>query len=129
MSSDLQQSTLLSYSLWEAAVYDSRKRAKDAAAVAASAQSTAPIQTGNADASWPKPVSHLLVELKKVITSIVDGMGEYVDPEYFCKISLPVDGDKIVGTIPKRVKTVSHQTRMHNMQYIGHWQKKKTCSR
>jgi (p)ppGpp synthase/HD superfamily hydrolase len=83
-----------------AAVYDSRKRAKDAAAAAASVQSTAPIQTNNAGAIWPKPASPL-VELKKIVTSVVDGTVEYADPEYLCKICLPVDGDEIVGTRPE----------------------------
>jgi (p)ppGpp synthase/HD superfamily hydrolase len=82
------------------AVYDSRKRAKISAAVAASALSFAEQDGG--DSSWPKP-SRPPLKLEKVVKSVLNGAVEYADPEYLCGTCLPVYGDEIVGTKPEGV--------------------------
>mmetsp|Transcript_60339 Transcript_60339/g.67463 ORF Transcript_60339/g.67463 Transcript_60339/m.67463 type:complete len:1068 (-) Transcript_60339:871-4074(-) len=79
------------------AVYDRRKNAEDAAAAAASTQSSIPIEstvgetetTLNSD--WPK---HSSIE-------IFDEKVDYADPEHLCTECLPVYGDVIIGTVPK----------------------------
>jgi len=91
------------------AVYERRKKAKDAAAAIASAQSIAPnlpttdpgTQTTGSD--WPKPENLgevLPLGSKMTINGGRDDSIECADPEHLCTECLPVYGDEIVGTIP-----------------------------
>ena len=91
------------------AVYERRKKAKDAAAAIASAQSIAPTEpitdpgTQTTGSDWPKPENGgeaLPLQNKMLINGGSDDSIEYADPEHLCRECLPVYGDEIVGTIP-----------------------------
>jgi len=89
-------------------VYERRKKAKDAAAAIASAQSSISIQpatdplTQIPGSDWPKPKdTGYILPLRSSMTIIGgDESTEYADPEHLCTGCLPVYGDEIVGTIP-----------------------------
>ena len=77
------------------AVYERRRKAKDAAAAINSAQSLAPtiptadIRGEDSGSDWPKP------EIIGIDESI-----EYADHDYLCTECLPVYGDEIIGIVP-----------------------------
>ena len=84
------------------AVYERRKKAKDAAAAVASAQSNILHQCAsdprieNSDRVWPKSEN----KVESSIAILGDKSIEYADPEHLCTECLPVYGDEIVGTLP-----------------------------
>jgi (p)ppGpp synthase/HD superfamily hydrolase len=80
------------------AVQSSRRRAKDAAAAAGTAESSSSVDTN--DNNWPRP-SRTLFPMDKTDSSIDDDT-EYADPNYLCDDCLPIYGDEIVGTKPKK---------------------------
>lgn len=79
------------------AVYESRKRAKEAAAAAASDHKPQLVQAHNGDTSWPKAEN----PLEQLDTNFIDGTIEYADPEHACEYCLPIYGDEIIGTRPE----------------------------
>ena len=81
------------------AVYESRRRARDAAKAAVSDQPGTIHEETDATTltEWPKPS----LPIDAVVTSAVNGTEEYADPERICKDCLPVYGDEIVGTKPE----------------------------
>jgi len=90
------------------AVYERRKKAKDAAAAIASAQSfestqidpSPEPQTQTSD--WQKAEDEKEVFAVESTLNIKGGdeSAEYADPEHLCTECLPVYGDEIVGTVP-----------------------------
>mmetsp|Transcript_12324 Transcript_12324/g.29259 ORF Transcript_12324/g.29259 Transcript_12324/m.29259 type:complete len:1100 (-) Transcript_12324:1413-4712(-) len=84
------------------AVYERRKKAKDAAAAVASAQSNILNQRAIvpgfevSDSVLPKPQN----KLESNISVQGENSIEYADPEHLCTECLPVYGDEIVGTVP-----------------------------
>lgn len=86
-------------------VNERRKMAKDAAAAAASAQSSTFVNEleevkGTVSDSWPKPsnVSSTFTVINRLLPNAPDDTIEYADPEHMCDACLPVYGDEIVGT-------------------------------
>lgn len=99
------------------AVFDRRKKAKDAAEAAASAQSTTfsyseeeldgQLDTPVTDKAWPKPMTDTTTpkssqSIERSAPNLVNGTVEYADPEHLCEYCLPVYGDEIVGTRSER---------------------------
>ena len=90
------------------AVHERRKKAKDAAAAIASAQSvvsTPPETTPDTQiptSDWEQPTNGEEVPPVENVMPIIGGDDsvEYADPEHLCTECLPVLGDEIVGTIP-----------------------------
>ncbi len=90
------------------AVYERRKKAKDAAAAIHSAQSFASIQPDlNLEPQTQSSEWQKLDDEEEVFaverTLKIDGgdeAAEYADPEHLCTECLPVYGDEIVGTVP-----------------------------
>jgi (p)ppGpp synthase/HD superfamily hydrolase len=104
INAEKKRSSLIPKSVLDA-VYERRKKAKDAAAaIAQSIESTQPTigpvsQTQGSD--WPKPENigeNLSLGSQMTINGGDDSI-EYADPEHLCTECLPVYGDEIVGTI------------------------------
>ena len=89
------------------AVYERRKKAKDAAAAVATAQSNVLDQRAivagfeSSDPVWLKPQN----KPENSPTMHGEKSIEYADPEHLCTECLPVYGDEIVGTIPVNDKS------------------------
>lgn len=90
------------------AVHERRKKAKDAAAAIASAQSSVSSQPATdarneisgSEGSKPKNAGEELPLRSKMTIINSDESTEYADPEHLCTDCLPVYGDEIMGTIP-----------------------------
>jgi len=86
-------------------VHERRQRARDAAAAAASAQSSTfandleNLKDTVDDRGWPKPSDG--TNLPTLVDKVAAGSAEeveYADPEHLCETCLPIWGDEIVGT-------------------------------
>jgi (p)ppGpp synthase/HD superfamily hydrolase len=108
LQAEKNRSSLVPNSVLDA-VYNRRKTARDAAAAADSAQSTTFAQpkeiVADRDTSfsnnWPKPSNNSTVSIDRILSTGVDLIAEYADPEHLCITCLPVYGDEIVGTRPE----------------------------
>ena len=82
------------------AVYQNRKRAKDAAAAIASVLSNPSPKDDSDSKKWPKPTTSAET-IAKVAKNGKNGTADYADPEHICDVCLPIYGDEIVGTRPE----------------------------
>ena len=122
INAEKNRSSLIPKSVLDA-VYDRRKKAKDAAAAAASAQSSVTlkpaidtkIQTPTSS-DWPNPKhTNTLLPLEKTMTINGDDESiDYADPEHLCTECLPVYGDDIVGTRPEN-DTIEATPKVHRL--------------
>ncbi|KAL7568699.1 hypothetical protein ACA910_021694 [Epithemia clementina (nom. ined.)] len=112
-----------------AAVYERRKRAKDAAQAAASAQNDGSEEIlerptkCNVTPSWgsPRPLA-AMYSVESRLAGLDIGF-EYADPEHICEDCLPVLGDEIVGTRPPNSDSVTTVHRVgcpHAQRAINH---------
>lgn len=89
------------------AVYERQRKAKDAAAAVASAQSSTTSQpvldTDSETSNWPKPNNKNGMLYESSATYDIDDSDsvEYADPDHLCTECLPVYGDEIIGTVPE----------------------------
>mmetsp|Transcript_15256 Transcript_15256/g.38431 ORF Transcript_15256/g.38431 Transcript_15256/m.38431 type:complete len:1088 (-) Transcript_15256:394-3657(-) len=104
ISADENRASMIPKSVLDA-VYERRKKAKDAAAAIASASIIAPQPVPEPQiqvSGWQKPDDDE-EEFGLESTLTINGgdeSAEYADPEHLCTECLPVYGDEIVGTVP-----------------------------